>query len=198
MQVINILTFSYLIICNLRKQHLRKMMSENRKKAFAGKMQGHLGKILHFIVKYTHRPAFRWPELTSQDWRRAISLRHNGHDSVSNHQHTDCLLNRLFRRRTKKTSKLRVTGLCVGNSPGTGEFPAQMASNAENVSIWWRHHVSMICHSVPPNNHAQVFGTFYYLDGIFFICLSKTILRNFRIAIKFDCGENFCYFFTGV
>ena len=35
---------------------------------------------------------------------------------------------------------LRVTGLCVGNSPGTGEFPAQMVSNAENVSIWWRHH----------------------------------------------------------
>ena len=24
----------------------------------------------------------------------------------------------------------------------TGEFPVQMASNAENVSIWWRHHVS--------------------------------------------------------
>ena len=24
--------------------------------------------------------------------------------------------------------------------PVTGEFPAQMASNAENVSIWWRHH----------------------------------------------------------
>ena len=36
--------------------------------------------------------------------------------------------------------KLRVTGLCAGNLPGTGEFPAQMASNAENVSIWWRHH----------------------------------------------------------
>ena len=28
----------------------------------------------------------------------------------------------------------------VGNSPVTGEFPAQMASDAENVSIWWRHH----------------------------------------------------------
>ena len=40
----------------------------------------------------------------------------------------------------KETSKFRVTGLCAGNSPGTGEFPAQMASNAENVSIWWRHH----------------------------------------------------------
>ena len=56
------------------------------------------------------------------------------------HNERDCLLNRLFRRRSKKTSKLRVTGLCAGNSPGTGEFPAQMASYAENVSIWWRHH----------------------------------------------------------
>ena len=45
------------------------------------------------------------------------------------------LLNRIFR-----TSKLRVTGLCAGNSPGTGEFPTLMASNAENVSIWWRYH----------------------------------------------------------
>ena len=66
--------------------------------------------------------------------------RHNGRDGVSNHQPHDCLLNRLFRRRSKKTSKVRVTDLCGGNSPVTGEFPAQMASNAENVSIWWRHH----------------------------------------------------------
>ena len=71
-----------------------------------------------------------------------LEWRHNRHDSVSNHQPHDCLLNRLFRRRSKKTSKLRVTGLCAGKSTGTGEFPAQMASNAENVSIWWRHHVN--------------------------------------------------------
>ena len=70
----------------------------------------------------------------------ALQWRHNGHDSVSNHQPHDCLLNRLFRRRSKKISKLRVTGFCAGNSPETGEFPAQMASNAECVSIWWRHH----------------------------------------------------------
>ena len=70
----------------------------------------------------------------------ALQWRQNGHDSVSNHQPYDSLLNRLYRRRSKKTSKLRVTGLCAGNSPGTGEFPAQMASNAENVSIWRRHH----------------------------------------------------------
>ena len=52
-----------------------------------------------------------------------------------------CLLNRLFRRRSKRTSKFSVTGLCAGNSPMTGEFLAQRASNAENVSIWWRHHI---------------------------------------------------------
>ena len=40
----------------------------------------------------------------------------------------------------KKKSKLPVTGLCAGNLPGTGDFPAQMACNAENVSIWLRHH----------------------------------------------------------
>ena len=70
---------------------------------------------------------------------RPLLWRHNGRDCVSN-QPRDCLLNRLFRRRSKQTSKLCVTGLCAGNSPGTGEFTAQMASNAENVSIWWRHH----------------------------------------------------------
>ena len=77
---------------------------------------------------------------------RTIPLRwrHNERDGASSHQPYDCLLNRLFRHRSKKTSKLRVTGLCVGNSPGTGEFPAQMASYAENVSIWWRHH-AILC-----------------------------------------------------
>ena len=80
-----------------------------------------------------------------------LQWRHNDHDCVSNHQPRGCLRKRLFRHRSKKTSKLRVTGLCAGNSPGTGEFPAQMASNAANVSIWWRHHVS--CHVlIPPRD----------------------------------------------
>ena len=76
-------------------------------------------------------------------WHTVASLRwrHIGRHGVSNHQPHDCLLNRLLRHRSKRTSKLCVTGLCVGKSPGTGEFPAQMASNAENVSISWRHHV---------------------------------------------------------
>ena len=77
--------------------------------------------------------------LSTEHIEVTLQWRHNGRDSVSNHQPHDCLLNLLFRRRSNKTSKLRVTGLS-GNSPGTGKFPAQMASNAENVSIWWRHH----------------------------------------------------------
>ena len=39
------------------------------------------------------------------------------------------------RRRSKNTSKLRVTSLCEGNSPLNGEFPAQRAGNEEKVSI---------------------------------------------------------------
>ena len=83
---------------------------------------------------------------THPDFNSGLTLRwrHNDGDSVSNHQPHDCLLSCLFGRTSKKTSKLRVTGLCVGNSPGTGEFPAQMASNAENVSIWWRHHETAV------------------------------------------------------
>ena len=52
-----------------------------------------------------------------------LHRRHNDHGGVSNHQPHGCLLKRLFRRKSKKTSKLRVTGLCVGNSPGPVNSP---------------------------------------------------------------------------
>ena len=74
--------------------------------------------------------------------------RHNGRNGVSSQQPHHCLLNRLFRHRSNETSKLRVTGLCVGNSPVAGEFPAQMASDAENVSIWWRHNEFRIHYNI--------------------------------------------------
>ena len=47
----------------------------------------------------------------------SLHWRHDGHDGVSNHQPRECLLNRLFGRISKKTSKFCVTGLCAGNSP---------------------------------------------------------------------------------
>ena len=61
----------------------------------------------------------------------SLQWRHNECIGVSNHQPRDCLHNCLFKAQIKENIK----------APGTGEFPAQMASNAENVSIWWRHHV---------------------------------------------------------
>ena len=54
----------------------------------------------------------------------SLKWHHNKRDGVSNHRRLGCLLNRLFMHRSKKTPKLRVTGLCEGNSPATGEFPA--------------------------------------------------------------------------
>ena len=53
----------------------------------------------------------------------SLHWRHNGRDCFSSHQPQDCLLKRLFRRRSKETSKLRVTGLCAGNSPGPVNSP---------------------------------------------------------------------------
>ena len=101
--------------------------------------------IIDTVNRYKHD---RWSNAVScvsplQNRFSTLRWHHNVCDSVSNHQPYDCLFNRLFRRRSKKTSKLRVTSLCAGNSPVTGEFPAQMASNAENISIWWRHHIKM-------------------------------------------------------
>ena len=87
-----------------------------------------------FILRKSNRPVRKMRRNQSLQWH------HNGRYGVLNHQPHDCLLYCLFRRRSKKTSKLRATGLCAGNSPVTGEFTAQMASNTENVSIWWRHH----------------------------------------------------------
>ena len=119
-----------------------------------------LERVQHFLNVRKQKWPLRW--------------RHNGCDSVSNHQLHHCLLNRLFRRRSKKASKLRVTGLCAGNSPGTGEFPAQMASYAKNVSIWWRHHATslfqicgmgyMRCSYILPDLITRLLPSYYLSD----------------------------------
>ena len=97
-------------------------------------------------------------ELIHPSGNGSLQWRYNGRDSVSNHQSHDCLLNRLFRRRSKKTSKLRVTGVCAGNSPGTGEFPAQMASNAEKMFPF--DDVIMLWHFTPSHCVNQRWFTF--------------------------------------
>ena len=87
--------------------------------------------------------AYIWCEFRHAKWaigqfHGAFTLhwRHNDHCSVSNHQLHDCLLNRLIKENINAPSH---RPLC-GEFTGTGEFSAQRVSNAENGSIWWRHH----------------------------------------------------------
>ena len=95
-----------------------------------------------YLVVPQWRVASRHQALTWTNIDLPSVGRHNEHDEVSNHRRFECSTNRLSRRRSKKTSKFRVIGLCKGDSPVTGEYAAQRASNAENVFIWWRHHES--------------------------------------------------------
>ena len=69
----------------------------------------------------------------------SLQWRHNGRDGVSNHLPPDCLLtvySAADQRKHQSSASLSfVRG--IHRSP---VIPVQMASNAENVSIWWRHH----------------------------------------------------------
>ena len=56
---------------------------------------------------------------------KSLQWLYDGCDGVWNNQPHDCLLDRLSRHRSKKTSKLCVTGPCAGNSPVTSEFSAK-------------------------------------------------------------------------
>ena len=127
-------------------------------------------------------------------FEKSLRWRHNERDGVSNHQPHDCLLNRLFRRRPKKTSKLRVTGLCVGNSPGTGEFSAQMASNAENVSIWWRHHVNLEKNSVKWFENYHMKANPSKFEAILFKCRKNE--EVFDLDVGDECPLWNCWVFS--
>ena len=71
--------------------------------------------------------------------KRPLHWRHNDHDGVLNHQHHGCLLKCYSDADQRKHQSSASLAFC-GEFTGTGEFPAQRASYAENVSIWWRHH----------------------------------------------------------
>ena len=67
-----------------------------------------------WIIMYSYVLCQKWRIKHVQSIDVTLQWRHNGRDSVSNHQPLDCLLNGLFRHRSKKTSKLRVTGFGRG------------------------------------------------------------------------------------
>ena len=106
-----------------------------------------------------------------------LQWRHNGHDGVSNHRLLDCLLNRLFRRRRKKISKFCVTGLCEWKSPVTDGFPSQRVSNAENVSIWWRHHARPDYFDLNQSHDIRLFSKSSKIDSFTQIHFYPSALR---------------------
>ena len=132
----------------------------------------------------------------------SLQWRHNEHSIVSNHQPNDCLLNCLFRRRSRKTLKLRVTGLCAGNSPGTGEFPTQMASNAENYSFWWRHHVTRciyVYNGLPYKDvmNMSIYNLTFTLYFVLYIYMNNTATSWHQLCFViniFRPRQNGCHF----
>ena len=98
--------------------------------------------------------------------------------TVSNHRRFDGLLNRWFRRRSKKTKKLRVIGLCKRNLPVTGEFQPLKASNAVDVSIWWRHH-NLRWKLINSN-------TFTYNRRSFFLSFLYVLIRQLHIIVLLE------------
>ena len=103
----------------LLTQHQPPCPQQNDWKSHLQQTRQH--RVRHKVIAQTwlcnHKIMHTVPVLASLHWR------HNERECVSNHQSHDCLLNRLFRRRSKKTSKLRVSGLCAGNSPGPMNSP---------------------------------------------------------------------------
>ena len=144
----------------------------------------------HPVFSFMSLPISWYIRCLKEFW--SLQWCHNGHDGVSNRQPRDCLLNRLTRRRSKKTSKLRVTGLCAGNSTVTGEFTAQRASNEENVSIWWRHQVygcDCVCMRTirTSSRHVRMWDaetqTLHKLSSLLILCVLHAFLYFFIIII---------------
>ena len=82
-----------------------------------------------FIVHCDYDKWSLWIHVT---WSKILRWRHKESHCVSNHRRLYCLLKRLFKRRSKKTSKLCATGLCEGSPPVTGGYLSPKASNPEN------------------------------------------------------------------
>ena len=87
-----------------------------------------------------------------------------------------------------KISKLLVTGLCAGNSPEVGEFPAQMANYAENASIWRRHHVVNHLPIAVRADSPALWRSLYYYHDVFLIIIRK--IEHHQISTRFQQKVN--------
>ena len=85
-------------------------------------------------------------------------------------------------RKSKENSKICVTSLIAGNSPVTGEFPAHKAGNAENISIWWRHHG--LCDK-------SASRSFVWINGPHYNMTTYEAYTSREVKVK-DTANNFC------
>ena len=124
-----------------------------------------------------------------------LQWHHNEHDSISDNRHLDCLLSRLFRRRSNKTSKLQFTGLFGWNPSWTGRFPSQRAGDAENVSIWWCHHGGPWRHEMAEYGILWnvIVSIFNNIDITQFHCCVITILHAHNVWCDHPVVHMFLY-----
>ena len=118
-----------------------------------------------------------------------LRWRHNDHDGVSNQQPHGCLLNHLLRRRSKKTSKLCVTGLCVGKSPGPVNSPHKGPVTRKMflfddvimnyTELYW---ITIICWKSslePPTNINQ----YPYMNDLLYVSNLIMIIYNIKSSL---------------
>ena len=135
----------------------------------------------------------------------------------------DCLFGSLFRRRSKKTSKLRATGLCAGNQPLNGEFPAHKWPVLRKMfpfddiimSIIWQFIQAEIKENIKAPRHWPVCGKFtserwiprtngQYCGKYFHLmtsscracCLAKTSWFDWKLRSQFQGNFNQCFYFS--
>ena len=129
-------------------------------------------------VSVPARPIFR----SFKSLSPSLRWRHNERDSVLNHRRRDCLLNCLFRRSSKKTSKFRVTGLCEGNpsviggSPHKGTVTRKMFPFDDIImcyigprSYW----IYLSIHSITFNRYSRVNSWKFHMNVIIDPCVNR-------------------------
>ena len=124
--------------------------------------------------------------------------RHNGRDGVSNHQPNVCLVNRSVRHRSKKPSKLRVTGLCAGNSPVTAASHAEIfpfddvimrISNVWSGINWCGEKIAFETRQNTDANYNVFWCSnlqFYYHAGGLFMCNLHVFESNNTLTYTFS------------
>ena len=159
----------------------------------------------------------------SREWevshfRVPLQWRYNRCNGVSNHRCLGFLLNRLFRRRSKKTSKLRVTGLCGGihrwpvNSPHKGPVTRKIFP-FDYVTMWqmsfsnhmWADH-TLLGVSEPPWSPSWVQRSCCYCCFIIFglhcwiFCLDSTGPTDLHsvLCLAFNAASIFRRYICGL